>query len=301
MTLYRLEITLTSPLGTPLVGPTLFGLVCQVIYEKEGVSTLEDWLSKPEQLWKISDGFPTGCLPKPLTKPFPLRPEKLDTLKARKKRPWIRRNAWMRHRTSWSEVVLHDNDFLEDQSSILRRAHNVVHRHGRGTLDTGGLFFTDDDWRFTGNSRDVDLYVESDDSPEWIFELIKAVGERGYGRDASTGCGQFVVRKPCPDPDLAELTDARRRMSLSRGVLTPSSMQDALWRVVPHLGRVGPELTLAGVPPFKRPVILTRPGCTYQPAGSSTAGKWVDNIHAERPEIGLNGFHLSIPFSEAAH
>ncbi len=301
MTLYRLEITLTSPLGTPLVGPTLFGLVCQVIYEREGVSTLENWLSRPERLWRISDGFPAGHLPKPLTKPIPLRPEELDTLKVRKKKPWIRRDAWMRHRASWSEAVLDDSDFLEDPSCILRRVHNVVDRHGRGTLDTGGLFFTDDDWRFTGSSREVDLYVESDDSSDRIFELIKAVGERGYGRDTSTGCGRFVVRKPRPDPDLAELTGARRRMSLSRGVLTSSSMRDALWRVEPHLGRVGPDLTLAGFSPFKRPVLLTRPGCTYQPAGSATAGKWVDNVHAERPEIGLNGFHLAIPFSEAAH
>ena len=77
-------------------------------------------------------------------------------------------------------------------------------------------------------------------------------------------------------------------------------MRDALWRVEPHFGRVGPELALAGVSPFKRPVLLTRPGCTYRPDDSGVAGRWVKDIHPERPEIGLNGLHLAIPFSEAS-
>ena len=300
MTLYRLSITLTSPLGTPLVSPTLFGLVCQVMHEKEGAAVLESWLREPERLWRISDGFPAGCLPRPLTKPRPMRPENLDTLKDRKRKPWSRRDIWVKHRTSWSETELSDEDFVEDPTYSLRRAHNVVERHGRGTLDTVGLFFVNDDWRFHGTSRDVDIYVETDDHPDRIRDLIKAVGERGYGRDSSTGRGRFEVTQPRPDPELAGLANASRRMSLSRGVLTSSNMRDAFWRIEPHLGRVGPELTLAGYSPFKSPVFLTRPGCTYRPTGSVPAGKWVDNIHPERPEIGLNGFHLAIPFSEAA-
>ena len=71
-------------------------------------------------------------------------------------------------------------------------------------------------------------------------------------------------------------------MSLSRGVLTRATMHDAMWRIEPHLGRAGPELTLTGVSPFKRPVLLTLPGCTYAPAGSGGAGRWVSNVHAER-------------------
>lgn len=300
MKLYRLDITLLSPLGTPLVGPTLFGMVCQIISEKEGDTALGNWLSEPERIWRISDGFPADHLPKPSTWPRPVRPEQLDTLKEYKKKPWIRRNAWMMHRSSWAEAALSHDDFMTDPSLDRRQAHNAVHRHGRGTLETGGLFFTEDDWRFTGRFRRMDLYVVSDESPDRIGELVNAVGERGYGRDISTGRGRFEVTGIHTDPELADLPGSSRRMSLSRGVLTPQTMKDALWRVEPHLGRVGPELSLAGISPFKRPVLLVRPGCTYRPASSGVAGKWVENVHPECPEIGLNGFHLSIPFSEAA-
>ena len=300
MALYRLEITLKSPLGTPLVGPTLFGLVCQAISDQEGDAAVEDWLGEPERLWRISDGFPVGHLPKPMTKPRLLTPEQLDTLKNRKSKPWIRRDTWMKHRASWSEYEVCAGDYMGNPSCDTRRVHNVVHRHGHGTLETGGLYFVEDDWRFAGRFSGMDLYVDSDeDCPERIRDLIQAVGERGYGRDISTGRGRFEVAGIRPDPELAELVGAHRCMSLSRGVLTSTTMQDALWRIEPHLGRVGPELTLAGVSPFKRPVLLTQPGCTYQPVGSVPAGRWLNDIHPERPEIGLNGFHLAIPFSEA--
>ena len=290
MTLHRLTVSLSGPLGTPLVGPTLFGLICQLICEREGEKALTDWLGEPERIWRISDGFPAGCLPKPLVRPRPLRPDQLDSVKVRKAKLWIRRDVWMQHRASWAESELQDDDFVA----------NVVHRHGRGTLETGGLFLVEDDWRFSGSGREMDIYVECGDRPDRIRELVEAVGQRGYGRDISTGRGRFSFKGIGPDPELARLPGASRRMSLSRGVLTRTTMRDVLWRVEPHFGRVGPELALAGVSPFKRPVLLTRPGCTYRPDGSGVAGRWVMDIHPERPEIGLNGLHLAIPFSEAS-
>lgn len=300
MTLHRLTVSLSGPLGTPLVGPTLFGLICQVICEREGDAALTDWLGEPERIWRISDGFPAGHLPRPLVRPRPLRPDQLDSVKGRKAKPWIRRDVWMQHRASWAESELLDEDFVADPALYRRQAHNVVHRHGRGTLETGGLFFAEDDRRFAGSCRDMDLYVKCTDGPGRVRELIDAVGRRGYGRDISTGRGRFSVTGICPDPELAGLPGASRRMSLSRGVLSRATMRDALWRIEPHFGRVGPELALAGVSPFKRPVLLTRPGCTYRPDGSGAAGRWVKDIHPERPEIGLNGLHLAIPFSEAS-
>ncbi len=300
MTLYRITVSLVSPLGTPLVGPTLFGLICHLISEKDGDAALADWLGDPERIWRISDGFPAGCLPRPLVKPRPLQSKQLDAIKERKKHVWILRDTWMKHRPSWSDSEIPDEAFRSDPACGRRQAHNVVDRHGHGTLDSGGLFFVEDDWRFAGAGKQVDIYVQSDDHPNRIRELIGAVGERGYGRDASTGRGRFEVAEPYADAELAALPGAGRRMSLSRGVLTYATMHEALWRIEPHLGRVGPELTLEGVSPFKRPVLLTRPGCTYRPASSGAAGRWVSGIHAERPEIGLNGFHLGIPFSEAS-
>ena len=299
MTLYRLTLSLISPLGTPLVGPTLFGMVCQVLRDLEGDAALECWLGDPERIWRMSDGFPAGCLPKPLVTPRPLPPDRFDTVRKRRKRPWICRDIWMKHRGAWSETGLSDDDFMADPANSMHRAHNIVDRHGRGTLEAGGLFFLDEDWRFAHNNGEIDLYVESREAPDRISSLLEAVGQRGYGRDASTGRGRFNVNKIHPDPALASLPGATRRMSLSRGILTPSTMRDACWRIEPHFGRVGPDLTLLGVSPFKRPVLLTRPGATFRPEGTQAPGRCVKDIHPVRPEIVLNGLHLAIPFSEA--
>ena len=207
MTLHRITVSLTGPLGTPLVGPTLFGLICLIMRENEGDAALADWLGAPERIWRISDAFPSGWLPKPLVTPRPLRPKEFELANERKRRLWIRRDTWMTHRASWLDSDLPEGSFMNDPACTRRQAHNVVHRHGRGTLETGGLFFVEDDWRFAGPAKEMDLYVDSDDRPDRIRDLIEAVGARGYGRDISTGRGRFEVAAIHSDPELATLPE----------------------------------------------------------------------------------------------
>jgi CRISPR-associated protein Csm4 len=77
-------------------------------------------------------------------------------------------------------------------------------------------------------------------------------------------------------------------------------MRDALWRLEPHAGRLGPELALAGISPFKRPVLLMRPGATFTPEGPGPWGRMLTGLHPDRPEVVLNARHIAIPFREAA-
>lgn len=299
MQLFRLTLRLTAPLGTPLAGPTIFGQLCWLRREAEGEAALVRWLAELDALWRLSDGFPHGCLPKPLTRL--LEGEAPDEVKLRKKRPYIRRELWLKHRAAWNGAALPLDAFVGDTRLEARLVHNVVDRHGRGTLETGGLFFMDEDWRFVREDTSrVDIYVESPEAPATIRSLFEQLGREGYGRDASTGRGCWEVESVEPDATLAEQPDARRRMSLSRGILTPETMHDAYWRLQPHFGRTGPQVALTGTGPFKRPVLLTEPGATFAAASAGVAGRWVTGLHPARPEIGLNGLHLSIPFTEAA-
>lgn len=300
MRLFRLRVRLTAPLGTPLVGPTLFGQLCWLRREAEGDAALSRWLAQPETFWRLSDGFPADCLPKPLTRPRLLEKEALDDVKARKKRPYVRRDRWLKHRHAWDEARLELDDLVADTAHTRRIAHNVVDRHGRGTLEQGGLFFLDEDWRFSNpETSGIDLYVQSPEPPETVRALLAELGRQGYGRDASTGRGRFEVETIEPDDRLlAGPPGASRRMSLSRGCLTPLTMRDAYWRIAPHFGRAGPQVALAGTSTFKHPALLTLPGATFA-AGEGEAGRWLTGLHPTRPEIGLNGLHLAIPFAEA--
>jgi len=277
--------------------------MCWLKREADGEAALVDWLADPGRLWRLSDGFPHGYLPKPLCHPRSLSREDLKDHKERKQRLFIARDPWLRHRAAWNEFAVPNDAFRKDTTRMRHIAHNVVHRHGRGTLETGGLFFLDEDWRFAsgeegGSDPLVDLYIEAGEPRDAVKGLVKELGEAGFGRDASTGRGRWKVREIVEDRELAEGPGARR-MSLSRGVLTPETMQDALWRVEPHFGRAGAQVALTGASPFKRPVLLTRPGATFRPAGEGLFGRWITDVHPERPEIGLNGLHIAIPFNEA--
>lgn len=299
MTLYRLTLRLTAPLGTPLAGPTLFGQLCWIKRERDGEAALNAWLADPVRIWRVSDGFAHGFLPKPLCHPRPLPAVQVKDHKERKKKSMVCRKAWLQHRKNWDEYKVDDGDFAKDEGKPRRIAHNTVDRYGRGTAEEGGLFFMEEDWRHSHrHSSRVDVYIESADTKQEVHKLVAELGATGFGRDASTGRGRWVVESAKEDQDLAS-GPGKRRMSLSRGILTPETMRDALWRLIPHFGRTGPQLSLAGVSAFKRPALLIRPGATFTPAGNGPFGAWKTGLHPERPEIGINGLHVAVPFDEA--
>ncbi|SES91482.1 type III-A CRISPR-associated RAMP protein Csm4 [Oceanicella actignis] len=306
MTLYRVTLRLESPLGTPLVGPTLFGQLCWLIRDGDGESALGRWLDDPRRAWIVSDGFPSGHLPRPLVKPRALSADKLETVKKRKRLAFVSREAWLKHRSGWDETALPEHALMPEPASMRRLAHNHVHRSGRGTLAEGGLFFLEEDWRFAqtapvagADPRRADVYVQTLDAADRVQSLFELLGDQGFGRDSSTGRGRWTVEAVVEDGELLRAS-GERRMSLSRGVVDPQGMEDALWRLEPHYGRAGARLTLAGVSPFKRPVLLTRPGMTFRPRHQGPFGRMLEGLHHERPEIRLNARHIAIPFSEGA-
>lgn len=296
MPLYRVTLRLEGPLGSPLIGPMLFGQLCWIVAETAGQDAMRAWLD-PARMWRLSDALPAGYLPKPLARPRILSPEVMQDAKQRKRAALVAREAWLAHRDRWDETRLALAEQSPWPTATVKRTHNTIDR-ARGTVLEGGLHFVHEDWRFAEGAL-LDLYIEAEDNPERIATLLGHLGAAGFGRDASTGRGRFVVESVAQDAILATLPgDGARHVSLSRGVLTPVTMRDALWRAEPHFGRAGPQISLTGHSPFKRPVLLTRPGASFRREG--VAGRWLTGLHPTRPEIGLNGFHVAIPFREAA-
>lgn len=303
MALYRLTLRLSAPLGTPPIGPTLFGQICVLRAEAEGSQAVTDWLADPARLWRISDGLPAGFLPRPLVAPRPAGREDaaaMETHKARKSKGLVRRETFLKRRDAWAEAALADDDLAADQARPHRITRNHVNRLGQGTIEEGGLFRLTEDWRFADpDRRDIDLYVETAEPLDHVCALVGMLGAQGYGRGASLGRGLWQVVAAAEDAELGN-HPGPRRLSLSRGVIDPGTMGDALWRAEPLAGRLGPQLSLAGVSPFKRPVLLTRPGATFTPAGPGPWGRLLSGVHPARPEVVVNALHLAIPFAEAA-
>lgn len=313
MALLRVSLRLDGPLVTPLASGTLFGMVCLAFLDGYGEARLSDWLADSERLWGFSDAFPAGLLPRPLLAPSPVPPMR-DTADAKKlkRHQFVTRDGFLKVRRALSAAAI--EPYLRSaETRIVRMAHNTIDRLTGSTPEEGGLFFIDEDWSWAAAPQearrpaqdmvptgpDRDLYIEADEvESERVRALLTEVGERGFGRKAGLGRGRFQVASLSRDREL-EAGPARRRLSLSRGAVTPG-MKDVRARIVPHFGKTGPELSVGtGLSPFKHPLLLTEPGATFIATTPGRDGAWLTGVHPTRPEIGHNAFHVSIGFDEA--
>ena len=183
---------------------------------------------------------------------------------------------------------------------VMRTAHNSIDRLRGTTPDTGGLFFQDEWWP-AEEDRHRDLYLATDLPLAEVEALVAAVGGWGFGRDAGTGRGRFRVDGAAADPALLAHA-GNRLLSLSHGCHGPG-MTAARWRLWTHFGKVGAEVVARGGRPWKRPVLLFRPGCTFRPDGPGPFGGWLDTIYQDADKVGftpgLNAWHLAVPYAEA--
>jgi CRISPR-associated protein Csm4 len=300
MQLYRARLRLEGPFASPLASGMIFGQLCWMLRELEGEGALESWLAEPARLWAVSDAFPADHLPRPL-----LVGQTIDAdRKALRGRSFVTRAGFLKARKALSARDLNKDTLRAPTDKLHRIARNSIHRHSGRALDQGGLFFRPEYWPGSdaNGEADRDLYIEAPDADlPRLRALLAHLGRSGFGKAASLGRGRFELREVAPDRELGNLPGANRRMSLSRGILG-ANMRDALWRVEPHFGKTGPQLTLGvGAAPFKRPLLLTRSGATFAPAGEGRFGAWLGGVHPTRPEIGHNAFHVAIPFTEAGH
>lgn len=331
MSLHRFRLALEGPLGTPLSSGTLFGHLCWAMLRRQGEPALVAWLADLRagtRHFLLSDAFPKDLLPRPLLPPF-RQPDQTgtkeaDEAKSRAKRPWVKRSDWLVHRGALSPGRL--DGILTDWTSPagdgscnrgpprhagakrpeqdVRRqpvravhAHNVIDRLTGTTPEIAGLWFVEDDWSFAA-AAERDLYIDTDLPAAEVEALLAEVGAHGYGRDATYGRGLFRVLDGDLDRALADHA-GNRLMSLAHGCLTPN-MADARWERFTHFGKVGIEMALTGARPFKRPILLMKPGATFRLEGAGPFGALLEGVHQGPPDIVHHAWHLAIPYTEAA-
>ncbi len=314
LTLFRVSFKLTAPLGTPLNSGTMFGQLCWRKREAEGEAALVAWLTDEAHVWALSDGFPGGLLPRPLLAPQPRSddPRAADTHKQNKKKQFVTREGFLKNRNALTPAKLDEHlRGVKERSATV--THNTIDRRTGSTPEEGGLYFLDEDWSFSplvgshapnssfveaGPSRDV--YVEAPRGDETrIKKLFQAMGEAGFGRDASLGRGLWNEVRVKEDRELAAKPQGKalRYVSLSHGVA--DGFVDMRCKLAAHYGKTGPQVAVAdGVTPFKRPLLLAQPGATFAKANGARPGTIINGVHMLRPEIIHNGLHVAIPYNE---
>ncbi len=314
MTLWRLRLVLDphSPFATPPTSGTIFGHLCWAFRARHGQAALQAWLDRlPAEPLLISDLLPADHLPVPL---LPTRPEHLPQPLTREARERYERRKQERKRRYIATATWRDVRVGATAGKVAERAaelrlfaparvpHNRIDRRSGKTPEAGGggLWFADEYWPEAGRTG-ADLYVRGALAKHDVADLVRDVGEAGFGADAGLGRGRFSLEGIEDARWLDEAPPAagtRRMLSLSQGFVS-ANMGDARWKRFVLFGKVARPVMAEGARPWKLPLVLAEAGCTFTPADAGPFGAWLTGVHQDRPEIGHNGMHLAIPYTEA--
>ncbi len=307
---YRLRLTLTSPLATPLLSGTLFGHLCWIKRYRDGEQVLADWLTEQAaHPLLLSDAFPADHLPRPLLAPVERSEQgkdegrkafirRLAEEKNQRKRSWITVEDFLALRDGLNETRLQER--LADPPGrvcSVRQVHNTINRHTGTTPDSGGLYFMLVDW-YNEAARQLDVYLRAEVDAVTLRDWFGAIGEYGFGRDAGLGRGQFIVEVEPADQRLFA-HDGNRLLSLSHGTLS-ANMAAPRYKLHTHYGKLGGLYAGGARSPFKYPLTLTRPGMAFSPADDGPYGELLEAVHPHHAEIRHHAFHLCLPYTEVA-
>jgi len=307
---WRFRLELGGPYGTPWASGTLFGQLCWAMLRRDGsderlVRKLAA-LRERQDVFLLSDVLPKDLLPRPILPPPPSDPDpdKAAKYKELKKLGFVKREHFLRHRAALSEKNLEEGLDAGPGDREHRLAHNKIDRQRGTVIEPGGLCFLDEWWP-SEDARERDLYIRTSWPIEEVEELLAAVGSWGFGRDSSFGRGRFRILGKEPERELFD-HPGNRYVSLAHGCWT-EELEEPRYKLGTHFGKLAIEAAMACGRPWKRPILLMKPGATFAARGDGPFGAWLEGIvHSDVPKSlgytpGQHAFHLPVPYTEAAH
>ncbi|ABW66551.1 type III-A CRISPR-associated RAMP protein Csm4 [Desulfosudis oleivorans] len=307
MAYFRIIITPSGPLTTEWVSGTIWGHMAWAIRYLEGESALAQWMREQESSpWLFSSRIPENMLPLPLLPPAAKKGGKpsLEAFSLSKnvaKTAYIPERLFLSLRDQLNEPALLEGlkKITPENHSGLESGHlfhNCIDRNSGRTPDAGGLFVENIKW--PGENQRFQIFAAADPACRKRLESSLAfIGQSGFGANASTGRGSFSFE--IKEETALFAGTGNRAMSLSHGVITPA-MQNPRYKLHTHYGKLGGHFATGGRSPFKYPILMARPGATFDPAGDPPFGKLLGKVHHDE-SLGFirhYAFHLPTYFTE---
>lgn len=331
LTDYQITFEAKGPVVTPLHSDTLFGHVCWALRYLNGREALRSFLkafdAPGDYPFLISNGFPTGYLPKPA---YPLlqgkafenvlvnasqdaKPDITSCQKALRKKQYIPISLFEKLQADLSSEnvtrLLIDewvNEQSEPHGEHMLTTHNSINRVSNIVTDV--FRQTEKFYRHSEFTVYVQTSCFSEHDLKQIFGYIQ---ETGFGRDKSTGKGHFKITvnaKPLPGN-----ANGNGFMVLSNYTPNKNDPTAGFYKLFTKYGRLGgdfaktsiqeedyPNRTKQGMMPFKKPILMMEPGAIFSGKPSYThgillGGNKVDalNVH-DYSEIRHNGCAVTI-------
>lgn len=289
MQTYRIDLAVPSGFITPWQADTLFGHLCWVAERHDGFQNfrgaagLIDLFRSGVPPFVLSDGFPAGLLPAPLTLKRLYHPESVEDLdsgryallKQAKKRQYLTLSQFQ----AFQENAM--PDLTEESKGFIPAVtlHNQISRFTNTTGEQGNLFELDEWFAPQGG---IQIYAKvnagfADD----LKRLLELFAQGGYGAKKTTGKGACSITGFSPSSDL-ELNGPNKAangfVTLSHFVPAKDDPTEGAYKTRIKYGKLGEERTFCGNP-FKKPFIMIRPGAVFRASPvRSWYGRLLENI-----------------------
>lgn len=336
MKLYEITIKPQSAFGTPLKGDTIFGHFCwQVAHDPSLVDggiekNLASYDKSPFVVF--SSAFPKNTvgketvyyLPKPEHpgfmgyNPNASTKKKIEVRKEQKKKKWLKLS-------NKGLLILSDAPCITDEEAAkelsgnlepeqllimekaghqklfinFSQAHNAINRLTQTTGKGDFAPYSTENFFFFPEMELV-LFVVVDETVVSIDNIVKglnAIGQSGYGRDASTGLGRFEACEP--DEVAVDYDKADACYALAPCVPAKDEFSQAFFSPFVRYGKHGGTLARSENP-FKRPVIMADESSVFFPNDRKALEKpWlgsaVRNVSFLKPETVCQGYAPWLP------
>jgi len=291
MKTYYVSLKLHSGIHTPFQADTLFGHLCWAVAYQEGEQGIREFL-KPfkdgNPPFVVSDGFPEGYLPKPLSAEFYITD------------PTAQKEAKKREHVALSDFnLVRKGEKFEphpDLSEPFRRittTHNRVSRLTNTVLEDG-LYSLDETYAETIS---VYLKVCDDKWKDKVARLLQEVSKSGYGGKKSIGKGQFTVEEINEFYEFETVKEPDGFVTLSNFCPAENDPTDGFYKTFVKYGKLGEEFTFCGNP-FKRPLVMIRAGSVFktsQPPKEFYGRMVQEGIAPQKPEVVQYAYAFALP------
>jgi len=290
---FRVTIRLKSPTGTPWQADTVFGHLCWALAHRDGEAALRQFLlpfreGKPTFL--LSDGFPAGFMPRPLTLKLPddYTLERFQENRRLRKLSLVPEQEFQRAVQGGKLEKP-----IQEQTKIVIRAvlKNQTSRLTGTTGEEGNLFGFREYW-----TPEVVIYGKvMETSVELVRGLFQELLKSGYGKRKAVGYGAIDSVDFSRFEGFPVAAPVNGFVSLSAFIPAEHDPIQGRWRLRFKYGRLGEEFALDGNP-FKKPLVMLEPGSVFYDAPvKEFYGQMLEGVSAAHPEVVHYAYALPVP------
>ncbi len=339
MKLYEITIKPVSGFGTPLKGDTLFGHFCwQAAYDDKILKGgLDKWMAcyMDRPFAVFSTAWPKLCengkmfyavkrpdipLARIFSETYKDKRKSMEARKANARKKWMLIPDDLRISLSIDRFKS-DEDILKiiekEATNVTRKnmrgkprkkfledfiqSHNTINRE-TSTTATGMFAPYVQTATFYYPEMQLAVFVLVDEEAtdiERIFTALARIGQFGYGRDASTGCGRFEMGE-IKSREIPNIGDADACYTLAPAIPEKNIFQQCYFSPFTRFGRHGDVLARSSNP-FKNPVIMIDEGAVLIPNDIHTIktpyiGRPALNVSKVIPQAVIQGYTPWLPF-----